>query len=299
MVMTEADLFESQATSTTLGSRVWYVMRRWPVVPMLILAVLVIAAIFAPMLAPHDPIKQNLRARLAPPVWAEGGTSTNMLGADHVGRDILSRIVHGARISVTVVVVGLTAGTLLGSAVGILSGYYGGVVDEIVMFVVVVWIGVPFLMIALIVVSITGPSFGVVITLLILNAWTGFVRNVRAEVLSLKERDYVALARVAGASTPRIIFKHILPGVANTIVVLATLGSGTFILTEATLSFLGAGIPPPTPAWGVMIAEGNNYQVDSWWLPVFPGVAILLVVVALNFVGDWLRDRWDPRLRQL
>ena len=236
---------------------------------------------------------------MAPPAWAEEGTSANLLGADHVGRDILSRIIHGARISVTVVVIGLTAGTLLGSAIGILSGYYGGIVDEIVMFVVVVWIGVPFLMIALIVVSITGPSFGVVMTLLILNAWTGFVRNVRAEVLSLKERDYVALARVAGASTPRIIMKHILPGVANTIVVLATLGSGTFILTEATLSFLGAGIPPPTPAWGVMIAEGNNYLVDSWWIPVFPGVAILLVVMSLNFVGDWLRDRWDPRLRQL
>ena len=145
-------------------------------------------------------------------------------------------------------VIGLAAGTLLGSAIGIVSGYYGGMLDEIVMFVVVVWIGVPFLMIALIVVSITGPSFGVVMTLLILNAWTGFVRNVRAEVLSLKERDYVALARVSGASTPRIIIKHILPGVANTIVVLATLSSGNFILTEATLSFLGAGIPPPTPA---------------------------------------------------
>ena len=299
MAATEADIFETQASSTTFGSRVWYVIRRWPVVPILILALLLVAAIFAPMLAPHDPIKQNLRSRLAPPMWAEGGTSTNVLGADHVGRDILSRIIHGARISVTVVVIGLTAGTLLGSAVGILSGYYGGVIDEIVMFVVVVWIGVPFLMIALIVVSITGPSFGVVMTLLILNAWTGFVRNVRAEVLSLKERDYVALARVAGASTPRIIMKHILPGVANTIVVLATLGSGTFILTEATLSFLGAGIPPPTPAWGVMIAEGNNYLVDSWWIPVFPGVAILLVVMSLNFVGDWLRDRWDPRLRQL
>ena len=299
MATTEADLFARQATSETLGSKVWYVIRRWPVVPILILAVLLIAAIFAPTLAPHDPIKQNLRSRLAPPMWAEEGTTTNILGADHVGRDILSRIIHGARISVTVVVIGLTAGTLLGSAIGILSGYYGGIVDEIVMFVVVVWIGVPFLMIALIVVSITGPSFGVVMTLLILNAWTGFVRNVRAEVLSLKERDYVALARVAGASTPRIIMKHILPGVANTIVVLATLGSGTFILTEATLSFLGAGIPPPTPAWGVMIAEGNNYLVDSWWIPVFPGVAILLVVMSLNFVGDWLRDRWDPRLRQL
>ena len=199
----------------------------------------------------------------------------------------------------TVVVIGLAAGTLLGSAVGILSGYYGGILDEIIMFVVVVWIGVPFLMIALIVVSITGPSFGVVMTLLILNAWTGFVRNVRAEVLTLKERDYVALARVAGASPLRIIVKHILPGVANTIVVLATLGSGNFILTEATLSFLGAGIPPPTPAWGVMIAEGNSYLVDAWWIPVFPGIAILLVVMSLNFVGDWLRDRWDPRLRQL
>ena len=299
MTTTEADLFASQETSETFGSKVWYVMRRWPVVPIFILVVLLIAAIFAPTLAPHDPIKQNLRSRLAPPMWAEEGTSTNILGADHVGRDILSRIIHGARISVTVVVIGLTAGTLLGSAIGILSGYYGGIVDEIVMFVVVVWIGIPFLMIALIVVSITGPSFGVVMTLLILNAWTGFVRNVRAEVLSLKERDYVALAQVAGASTPRIIMKHILPGVANTIVVLATLGSGTFILTEATLSFLGAGIPPPTPAWGVMIAEGNNYLVDSWWIPVFPGVAILLVVMSLNFVGDWLRDRWDPRLRQL
>ena len=299
MATTEADLFARQEASETLGSKVWYVIRRWPVVPIMILVVLLIAAIFAPALAPHDPIKQNLRSRLAPPAWAEEGTTTNILGADHVGRDIFSRIIHGARISVTVVVIGLTAGTLLGSAIGILSGYYGGIIDEIVMFVVVVWIGVPFLMIALIVVSITGPSFGVVMTLLILNAWTGFVRNVRAEVLSLKERDYVALARVAGASTPRIILKHILPGVANTIVVLATLGSGTFILTEATLSFLGAGIPPPTPAWGVMIAEGNNYLVDSWWIPVFPGVAILLVVMSLNFVGDWLRDRWDPRLRQL
>ena len=260
MATTEADLFAGQETSETFGSKVWYVIRRWPVVPIFILAVLLIAAIFAPALAPHDPIKQNLRSRLAPPMWAEEGSSTNVLGADHVGRDILSRIIHGARISVTVVVIGLTAGTLLGSAIGILSGYYGGIVDEIVMF-------------------------GVVMTLLILNAWTGFVRNVRAEVLSLKERDYVALARVAGASTPRIIMKHILPGVANTIVVLATLGSGTFILTEATLSFLGAGIPPPTPAWGVMIAEGNNYLVDSWWIPVFPGVAILLVVMSLNFVN--------------
>ena len=250
--MTEADIFERASTTATLGSRVWYVLRRWPIIPLLILVLLLVAAIFAPILAPHGPIKQNLRSHLAPPFWDDEGTTANLLGADHVGRDVLSRIIHGARISVTVVVIGLAAGTVLGSAVGIVAGYYGGMLDEIVMFVVVVWIGVPFLMIALIVVSITGPSFGVVMTLLILNAWTGFVRNVRAEVLSLKERDYVALARVSGASTPRIIIKHILPGVANTIVVLATLSSGNFILTEATLSFLGAGIPPPTPAWGVM-----------------------------------------------
>ncbi len=297
--MTENDLFSSSMGPTSVGAKALHVLRRWPVIPIFILAVLLICAVFAPIIAPHDPIKQNLRTRLAPPVWDEDGSATHMLGADHVGRDILSRIVHGARISVTVVVIGLTAGTLFGSAIGIISGYYGGLLDEIITLVVVVWIGVPFLMVALIVVSITGPSFGVVMTLLILNAWTGFVRNVRAEVLSLKERDYVALARVAGASTPRIIFKHILPGVANTIVVLATLGSGTFILTEATLSFLGAGIPPPTPAWGVMVAEGNDYLVDAWWMPVFPGLAILLVVTSLNFLGDWLRDRWDPRLRQL
>ena len=165
MATTEADLFARQESSETFGSKVWYVIRRWPVVPILILVALLVGALFAPILAPHDPIKQNLRSRLAPPAWAEEGTSANLLGADHVGRDILSRIIHGARISVTVVVIGLTAGTLLGSAIGILSGYYGGIVDEIVMFVVVVWIGVPFLMIALIVVSITGPSFGVVMTL--------------------------------------------------------------------------------------------------------------------------------------
>ena len=297
--MTESDIFERAATPSTFGTKVWYVMRRWPVVPLLILFALIVAAIFAPVLAPHEPTKQNLRSHLAPPAWIDGGTTTNLLGADHVGRDLLSRIIHGARISVTVVVIGLTAGTVLGTAVGVVSGYYGGLLDEIIMFVVVVWVGIPFLMIALIVVSITGPSFGVVMTLLVLNAWTGFVRNVRAEVLTLKERDYVSLARVVGASPLRIIVKHVLPGVGNTIVVLATLASGNFILTEATLSFLGAGIPPPTPAWGVMIAEGNSYLVDAWWVPVFPGIAILLVVMSLNFVGDWLRDRWDPRLRQI
>ncbi len=222
-----------------------------------------------------------------------------LLGADHVGRDIFSRLVHGARISVAVAGIVLFFGVLLGVTLGIIAGYYGGLVDEVIMFIVVVWLGVPFLLIALIVVALLGPSVGVVMVLLISNAWIGFVRNTRAEVFSLKERDYVALARVAGASTLRIIYRHILPGVANTVVVLATLAVGGYILTEATLSFLGAGIPPPTPAWGLMVAEGNDYLIDAWWISVFPGMAIFLVVMSFNFVGDWLRDRWDPRLRQL
>jgi peptide/nickel transport system permease protein len=297
--MTEVGVFARSSRLPNQLSGTLYVLRRWPVIPIAILTTLIVSAIFAPIIAPHDPIKQDLRARRAPPVWASGGTATHLLGADHVGRDIFSRLVHGARISVAVAGIVLFFGVLLGVTLGIIAGYYGGLVDEVIMFIVVVWLGVPFLLIALIVVALLGPSVGVVMVLLISNAWIGFVRNTRAEVFSLKERDYVALARVAGASTLRIIYRHILPGVANTVVVLATLAVGGYILTEATLSFLGAGIPPPTPAWGLMVAEGNDYLIDAWWISVFPGMAIFLVVMSFNFVGDWLRDRWDPRLRQL
>ena len=182
---------------------------------------------------------------------------------------------------------------------GLVAGYFGGFVDEIIMRITDVWLGLPFILIAIVVVIALGQTMTILLMLLALLAWTAFVRNVRGEVLSLKTRDYVALAKVAGASTFRILIWHILPGVLNTIIVIATLRVGQLILTEAILSYLGAGIPPPTPAWGAMVADGRSFINDAWWISFFPGVAIFLIVMSLNFLGDWMRDRFDPRLRQL
>jgi peptide/nickel transport system permease protein len=221
------------------------------------------------------------------------------MGNDHVGRDVLSRIIFGARISMIVVGISLASGMLVGISLGLISGWFGGILDEIIARTVDIWLALPFLLVALVVVVVLGQSLIVMIGVLAMVAWVPFVRNVRAEVLSLKERDYVALAKVSGASVPRILKTHIMPNVLNTIVVIATLNVGSLILTEATLSFLGAGIPSPTPAWGLMVAEGRDYLTTAWWVSVFPGIAIFLTVMSLNFLGDWIRDRLDPRLRQI
>ncbi len=304
-------------------SGIWFALRRWPIIPGVIMAALFITGVFADQLAPYDDIEQDIRFRNAPPrifnanadYWADNDYSQAMfraddgvgkdpanrfiLGADHVGRDVLSRIIHGARISLVVTSVALFSGLILGVAIGLVSGYYGGIVDEFLMRMVDIWYSVPFLLLAMVAVIIFEASLNLIIVLLILLAWSGYVRNLRGEVLSLKERDYIASARVAGASTLRIMFKHLLPGLINTIFVIASLRVGQLILAEASLSFLGAGIPGPTPAWGVMIAEGREYVESAWWQTVFPGTAIFLVVLAFNFLGDWVRDRLDPRLRQL
>ncbi|MCH8060909.1 MAG: ABC transporter permease [Chloroflexi bacterium] len=274
--------------------------RRWPVLPIIVLVVLVVTGLFAPLIAPNDPLDQDLTLRNNPPFWdAEEGTTSRLLGADHVGRDVLSRVIYGARISLMVVSVSLSTGLLIGTTLGLIAGYAGGIVDEIIMRLVDVWLALPFILIALVAVVVLGASLGLVIALLALFTWASFVRFVRAEVLSLKERDYVALAKVSGASTTRIILRHILPGVMNTIIVITTLRVGQLILTEATLSFIGAGIPAPTPAWGVIVAEGRSYVTIAWWSSLLPGLAIFMVVMSLNFLGDWMRDRLDPRLRQL
>lgn len=278
---------------------VLHVLSRWPVVPAAIIIIMSFAAIFAPIVSPHPPLQNSLRERNVPPVWQEGGTWNYALGTDTIGRDLLSRLIHGARLSLMVVVVALVSGTVVGTAVGLVAGYFGGVLDEVVMRVVDIWFGLPFIMVALVIAVVLGPSITTMMTLLALFTWPGFVRNVRAEVLTLKTRDYVALASVAGAPTHRILIKHILPGVVNTVLVIASLRSGQLILAEAFLSFLGAGIPPPTPTWGSMIADGRNYLRDAWWISFFPGVAIALTVMSLNFFGDWMRDHFDPRLRQL
>jgi peptide/nickel transport system permease protein len=279
--------------------RVWHAIRRWPIIPIAILILLVLTGIFASLIAPHDPLEQDLLLRNAPPVWYDEGTSNRLLGADHVGRDVLSRVIHGARISLIVVTVATSTGMLIGVTLGLIAGYFGGFMDEALMRMVDVSLALPFLLIALVVAIVVGPSLGTVIALLALFSWSGFVRFVRAEVLSLKERDYVALAKVSGASSTRIIIRHILPGVINTVTVVTTLRVGQLILAEATLSFVGAGIPAPTPAWGLMVSEGRDYLSTAWWSAFFPGLAIFLVVMSMNFLGDWLRDRLDPRLRQL
>ena len=302
---------------------IWFALRRWPIIPAVILVLLVVTGVFADQLAPYDDIEQDIRFRNAPPrifntnsdYWddqdysqamfraedSEGKDPANrfILGADHVGRDVLSRIIFGARISLVVTSVALFSGLILGVAIGLVSGYYGGIIDEILMRMVDIWYSVPFLLLAMVAVIIFEASLNLIIALLILLAWSGYVRNLRGEVLSLKERDFIASARVAGASTLRIMFKHLLPGLVNTIFVIASLRVGQLILAEASLSFLGAGIPGPTPAWGVMIADGREYVESAWWQTVFPGTAIFLVVLAFNFLGDWIRDRLDPRLRQL
>ena len=279
------------------GLAAWRFLRRWPVFPILVLAVLIVAGVAAPWIAPNDPIDQSLPLRSARPFYQDD--SPYMLGGDHVGRDVMSRVIHGARVSLAVMAVALSAGLVIGTALGLLAGYSGGVVDELITRAVDVWLGFPFLLLALVVAIVIGASFQVVMALMVLLAWSPFVRNVRADVLVLKESDYVALARISGASTTRILLRHILPGTVGTITVIASLSVGGLILAEATLSFLGAGIPSPTPSWGNMVAEGRDYLQSAWWTSTFPGVALFLTVMSLNFLGDWLRDRLDPRLRQL
>jgi peptide/nickel transport system permease protein len=272
---------------------------RWPVIPSFILGTLIVVAIFTPLIAPHPPLKNNLRERNTPPVWYAAGSWNHILGTDPIGRDLLSRLMYGSRISLMIVAVALISGTVVGTTLGLVSGYFGGLVDEVIMRVVDMWIGLPFILVALVIAVALRPSLTTMMALLALFTWAGFVRNVRGEVLSLRTRDYVSLAKVAGAPTPRILFRHILPGVLNTVLVIASLRSGQLILTEAFLSFLGAGIPPPTPTWGLMISDGRTYLRDAWWVAILPGIAILLTVLSLNFLGDWVRDRFDPRLRQV
>ncbi len=281
-----------------IARRAWR-LRRLPLIPMFILAVFLVTGIAAPLVAPHDPERGDIRARNLPPVWMEGGSGEYLLGTDHLGRDLLSRVVFGARISLVVVAVTLLVGMVIGVASGMLAGWYGGWVDEFMMRIVDIKLAIPTILLALVLVLALGQSFLIIVAILAIAVWPRFARNVRGEVLQLKTMDYVALARVAGASTPRILAMHIFPGIINTMIILATLEVGIVILLESTLSFLGAGVPPPTPAWGSMVSDGRDRLAVAWWISTMPGLAIMMTVLALNLFGDWLRDKLDPRLRQL
>ena len=275
--------------------------RRYPLIPMAILLIfLVIPAIFADWVAPYDPVDGgSLKERLLAPVGFEGGTWAHPLGTDRLGRDMLSRIIHGARISLAVSLVSIFVGGLVGTTLGLLAGYFGGWWDHIIMRMVDVKLSLQSILIALVLVAIFGPSFGTVILVVALLLWTRYARLVRGETLALKSKDFVLRAKVSGCSTFRIITRHIFPNVVNTIIVLATLEIGQVILLESTLSFLGAGIPRPNPAWGLMVADGRGLIVTNWWVFFFPTIAIVLTVLSMNLLGDWLRDKLDPKLRNV
>ena len=280
--------------------RAIFQVRRFPGVAMAILVfLLVIPGIFAEWIAPHDPIKGSLALRLKPPMWEKGGSITYPLGTDKVGRDVLSRIIYGARVSLRVSIEAIVVSGFIGTALGLISGYFGGKVDALIMRLVDISLGLPIILVALVFVAALGPSLTTVIALITILLWARYARQVRGETLSIKERDFIARARVAGASHFRIMFRYLLPNVVNTLIVLATLQVGFVIIFESSLSFLGAGIPRPTPAWGLMVADGRELIVTAWWISMFPGLAIMLTVLSFNLVGDWLRDHLDPKLKNI
>ena len=274
-------------------------LRSVPKVPGVILLVIVVMAIFASWIAPHNATRTDLIARELPPAWTEEGSVTNLLGTDRQGRDILSRIIVGSRTSLSIAFLCILLGGLFGTAMGLIAGYRGGWIDALIMRTVDVWLAIPGILIGLILALTLGPGYWMVVMALSVILWARYARLIRGDVLSWKQRDFVALARVAGASSTRIIFVHLLPNVLNSIVVLSTLQVGWAILAIASLSFLGVGVPPPTPSWGGMVSDGRNFIDTLWWMSVFPGIAIMLVVVSFNMLGDWLRDALDPSLRQL
>jgi peptide/nickel transport system permease protein len=294
------DTFAAQSFELTRWRKVGSVLQRVPIFPLLILATLIFTAVAADFLAPHNPEVGNLRYRYRPPVWQDKGTWEYVLGTDHMGRDILSRLIFGARISLLVgVTASIFAGTL-GTTLGIMSGFRGGWVDQVIMRLTDAWLALPGVTFAILFAVLMQPGKWNIILILGLVYWTRYARVIRGEVLSLKERDYVRLATVAGCSRAKIMWTHILPNVANSAIVIATLQIGVSIITEATLSFLGVGVAPPEPAWGLMLAEGKSgLMAGYWWLSVLPGLCIMMVVLAANLLGDWFRVWSDPQLRQL
>jgi peptide/nickel transport system permease protein len=274
-------------------------LKRVPVIPLAMIMLVVLAALLANVLTPYSPTDISLSERLKPPFWEKGGSLAHPLGTDPMGRDLLTRMIYGARISLVVGCLGLFVGGGVGAALGMIAGYAGGRADAFLMRVVDTTLAFPIILFAILLVVILGGSLITVVIAVALVLWARYARVIRGEVLSLRERDFVAQARIAGCSSARIILIHIFPNILNTLVVLLSLQVGWVIIVEASLSFLGAGVPPPTPTWGSMIAEGRDYIASAWWLSFFPGLAILVTVLAFNLFGDWLRDALDPTMRQL
>lgn len=275
--------------------------RDWPLLPTLILVPFVLIALLAGFIAPYDPTEPIPGAKIfEPPFWSDKGSTRALLGTDFQSRDILSRLIFGARVSLLVGVMGTVVAGGIGTTLGMLAGYLGGWVDQVIMRVTDAWLALPAIVFAIFLATLVGPSMWNIIIILGAVYWTRYARVIRGEVLSLREREYVKLAEIAGASRTRIVLRHILPNVMNSTMVLASLTVGVVIIAEASLSFLGVGVPPPQPAWGSMLADGRSMlMAGDWWQTIFPGLGILLVVLATQALGDWLRIRLDPQQRNL
>jgi peptide/nickel transport system permease protein len=296
----------SDAVATTLKPtarrRAPRLLRLWvrsvtAVTGTLLVLAFVVMAVFAPWVAPHPPNETDLRARQLPPAWIDGGRVEHLLGTDQLGRDLLSRLVYGSRVALLVGLGGVLLTAAVGVTLGLLAGYLGGRVDTIISRVIDTLLAIPPVLLYLVALGVFGPSLTMLIVIIGLVNWTTFARVVRGEVLSVGQREFVEAARANGARAARVMLRHVLPNVTAPILVVATLNVATVILLEASLSFLGFGVQPPTVTWGRMLADGRNYLATAWWLATFPGVAITLLGLGLLFVGDWLRDVLDPRLR--
>lgn len=279
------------------GTARWQSIRSLPLLPLIAIALLLLMAVAAPWIAPHPPTEQSLLDRLKPPFWIDGGDLAHPLGTDHFGRDVLSRVIWGARVSLSVALVAIIVAGAIGTIVGIVAGYFGGFVEIALMRIVDAFLAVPAVLVAIVLGATLGPSFENVVAVIGLLYWPRYARQVRGETLSIKGSDYVKLARVAGCSSLRILATHIFPNLVPSLLVLASLQVGAAIILEATLSFLGVGIPPPQPAWGVIVEDGRGMLASAWWISLFPGIAIAITVLAFNLTGDWIRDRLDPKLR--
>src|SRR5262245_13834002 len=277
-----------------------FVGRRWVLLlPLSIITVMVTTAVLAEFLTPYSSTEILLANRLRPPFWEKGGSLSHPLGTDPMGRDLLTRMIYGARVSLVVAMLALLVGGGVGAALGLVAGYYGGRLDALIMRVADTTMAFPIILFAILFVVVLGGNMVTTVFAIALVLWARYARVIRGEVLSLRERDFVAQARVAGCSSTRIMLVHLFPNILNTLVVLLSLQVGWVIIVEASLSFLGAGIPSPTPTWGSMIAEGRDYIATAWWVSFFPGLAILATVLSFNLFGDWLRDALDPKLRQI
>jgi peptide/nickel transport system permease protein len=297
LVKATYEMQENRAVSSVRKMRNSMSGARLPWVPIGILGFFLFSIAFAGWISPFSPTDMNLYDRLQAPAWIDGGK--HLLGTDLLGRDLLARVLYGARVSLAVAAAGLAFGGGIGLLVGIVAGYLGGITDSVLMRLTDCFMALPSLLIALVVVMAVGPGLETIIAAMAVITWARFSRIIRSEALTLRRREYILQAEVAGCSSLRIMLVHILPNVFNTFVIIASLQVSQCILTEATLSFLGAGIPPPTPTWGNMISDGKDYLASAWWISIFPGIALSLVVFSFNRLGDWLRDRLDPKLRQI